>query len=49
MSFQTEVAEDFADFLLESTDDKMTEVVFYGSGNIAYTSMAELKLTIIRF
>jgi len=49
MSFQTEVAEDFADFLLESTDDKMTEVVFYGSGNIAYTSTAELKLTIIRF
>jgi len=38
MSFHTEVVEDFADFLLESTDDKLKEVVFYGSGKIIQTS-----------
>ncbi|OAG24162.1 PLP-dependent transferase [Alternaria alternata] len=42
MSFQTEVAEDFADFLLESTDDKMTEVVFYGSGSEANEAAQKL-------
>ncbi|KAL1800910.1 hypothetical protein ACET3X_001252 [Alternaria dauci] len=42
MSFQTEIAEDFADFLLESTDDKMTEVVFYGSGSEANEAAQKL-------
>ncbi|KAG9191587.1 hypothetical protein G6011_10321 [Alternaria panax] len=42
MSFQTEVVEDFADFLLESTDDKMTEVVFYGSGSEASEAAQKL-------
>lgn len=49
MSFHTEVVEDFADFLLESTGDKMAEVVFYGSGNMTRGSRTIDKLTIIRF
>ena len=48
MSFYTEIVGDFADFLLETTDDKLKEVVFYGSGKMAPHSRAETKLTIIR-
>jgi adenosylmethionine-8-amino-7-oxononanoate aminotransferase len=32
MDFECDAVVDFADFLLESTDDEMTEVVFYTSG-----------------
>jgi 4-aminobutyrate aminotransferase-like enzyme len=49
MSFHTQIVEDFADFLLESTDDELTEVVFYGSGKMARISRAQNKLTAIRF
>ncbi|KAI4608637.1 hypothetical protein J4E83_009074 [Alternaria metachromatica] len=42
MSFHTEVVEDFADFLLESTDDKLKEVVFYGSGSEANEASQKL-------
>jgi hypothetical protein len=48
MSFHTEIVEDFADFLLESTEDKLAEVVFYGSGNMTRDPGARNELTITR-
>ncbi|CAA9960987.1 Omega-amino acid-pyruvate aminotransferase [Pyrenophora teres f. maculata] len=42
MSFDTEAALDFADFLLESTNDLMAQVAFYSSGSEAMEAAQKL-------
>lgn len=48
MSFDTEAAWEFADYLLESTGDEMAEVVFYSSGNVSNITIGTCNLTMGR-
>lgn len=45
MSFDTEAAWEFADYLVESTGDEMAEVAFYNSGNVGLVNIRTNKLT----
>lgn len=49
MSFDTEAAWEFADYLVESTGDEMAEVAFYSSGNVSWMDIRTNKLTRGRF
>lgn len=40
MSFDTDVVWEFADYLIESTEDEMAEVAFYSSGKVTRTVAA---------
>jgi len=49
MSFDTEVSYEFADLLLDTTDDLMAQVAFYSSGNAAPTLKVTRLIPILRF
>ena len=45
MSFDTDAVCDFADYLIESTEDEMAEVAFYSSGSVTRTETGWTGLT----
>ena len=44
MSFDTDVVWEFADYLIESTDDEMAEVAFYSSGKVTHMEAGGARL-----